>query len=59
MRLAVCDVLGREVAGLVDEWKAPGSSTVTFDAGGLASGIYFCHLRVGRVQRTIRMILAR
>ena len=59
VRLAVFNLLGREVAVLVNERVAPGSYTVTFEAGGLPSGIYFCHLRVGRVQRTIRMILAR
>jgi hypothetical protein len=41
VKLAVFDMLGREVAVLVDENKAPGSHTVQFNATGLASGVYF------------------
>jgi hypothetical protein len=44
VRLVVYDLLGREVAVLVDEQKAPGSYSVTFDATNLASGVYFYRL---------------
>lgn len=44
--LRVYDVLGREVATLVNEVKQPGSYEVTFDATGLASGVYFYRLSV-------------
>jgi hypothetical protein len=40
VRLVVYDVLGREVAVLVHEPKAPGSHAVTFDAAAIASGVY-------------------
>ncbi len=46
VRLVVYDLLGREVAVLVDEKKAPGSYEVTFDALGLASGMYLYRLWV-------------
>ena len=45
VRLVVYDLLGREVAVLVDERKAPGRYSVEFNASGLASGVYFAHLR--------------
>ena len=39
VKLVVYDLLGREVAVLVNEKKAPGSYEVTFDGRGLASGL--------------------
>jgi hypothetical protein len=41
VRIAVFDVTGREVASLVQGDYAPGTYTTTFDAGRLASGVYF------------------
>ncbi len=41
VRLAVYDMLGREVGVLVNEWKRPGMYTVQFDGSGLASGRVF------------------
>ncbi len=45
--LVVYDVLGRQVAILVNERKAPGEYEVTFDGSGLSSGVYFCRLEAG------------
>ncbi|GEM_PF-5478110 len=45
VRLAVFDVLGREVALLVDAVKAPGTYDVVFDARGLPSGAYLYRMR--------------
>jgi glucose/arabinose dehydrogenase len=42
--LAVYDLLGREVATLVDERKPPGTYQITFDASHLASGVYVYRL---------------
>ena len=44
--LKVYDVLGREVATLVNEPKTPGNYEVTFDGSDLSSGIYFYRLQV-------------
>ena len=38
-------MLGRRVALLVDESRDPGSYDVTFDTGGLPTGIYFARIR--------------
>lgn len=47
VRLAVYDLLGREVAVLVDAPMTPGAHSVTFDATGLASGVYLVRLQAG------------
>jgi hypothetical protein len=59
VRLAVYDLLGREVAVLVDEQKVPGIYSVTFDAKGLSSGVYLYRLQVGSYNQTRRMCLVR
>ncbi len=41
VRLAVYDILGREVAILINEEKLPGRYEIKFDGTGLASGLYF------------------
>jgi glycosidase len=46
VRLAVYDILGREVAVLVNEKKEPGSYVATWNATGVASGVYFYRLQV-------------
>ncbi len=45
--LKVYDVLGREVAVLVDGVMSPGTHSVTFDGSGLASGVYLYRLESG------------
>jgi hypothetical protein len=57
VRLVVHDLLGREVAVLVNERKAPGSYEVTFDASGLSSGVYIYRLSAGQYTQTRRMML--
>jgi hypothetical protein len=57
VRLAVYDVLGREVAALVDGKKEPGRYEVTFDGSRLSSGVYFFRLSVDGVVKTRRAML--
>jgi len=57
VRLSVYDLLGREVAVLVDGMQAAGAYTVTFDATTLASGVYVYTLRAGDRVVTKKMIL--
>ena len=55
--LRVYDVLGREVAVLVNETKSPGRYSVVWNATSVASGVYFYKLELnGRVEMK-RMLL--
>jgi len=56
--LRVYDLLGREVATLVDEYKPAGIYEVEFFAkGGSASGVYFYKLQAGSFIQTKKMLL--
>lgn len=55
--LKVYDMLGNEVATLVNEIKTAGEYQVEFNAGGIASGIYFYRLQAGSFVETKRMML--
>jgi hypothetical protein len=63
--IKVYDVLGNEVATLVDEYKSAGSYEVEFSAGSfgnsskLSSGTYFYRLNAGEFIETKKMILLR
>jgi hypothetical protein len=57
--LKVYDVLGRQVATLVNERKLPGTYEVIFDASKLSSGLYFYRMATNRFTETKKMILTR
>ncbi len=57
--LKIYDVLGREVATLVNQEQNPGSHVVTFNAGKLASGVYFYRLDTGTFKVTKKMVLVK
>lgn len=57
--LHIFDILGRTVATLVDEPKTAGDHEARFEAGGLASGVYFYRLIAGRYVATRKMVLMR
>ena len=59
VRLAVYDVLGREVSVLVDEAKAPGSYTVTWNAAGMSSGVCFYRVNAGSFTDVKKMAVLR
>jgi len=64
VRLAVFDILGREVKSLVDEMVSAGSYSVTWDGKNdkgeaIPSGIYFYRLSSAKYDETKRMVLIR
>ena len=59
VRLAVCDILGREVTVLVDERQGPGDHEVRFDGSRLVSGVYYYELRAGADRLVHSMALVR
>ena len=57
--LKVYDILGREIATLVNEEKPAGSYEVQFSGNGLTSGIYFYQLKTSTFVETKKMILVK
>jgi hypothetical protein len=57
--LKVYDILGNEVATLVDEEKEPGIYEIEFSAANLASGIYIYRLQTMEFTETKKMVLLR
>ena len=55
--LKVYDVIGKEVATLVNESLSPGSYQVEFDGSNLTSGVYFYRMETGSFTDTKRMLL--
>ena len=54
--LKIYDILGNEVATLVDEYREAGRYEVDYDASGLASGIYLYRIQAGSFVETKKMI---
>jgi len=59
VKITVYDILGREVAVLVNERKPAGNYQVTFDAGGLASGVYLYQLKANQFVQTHTMLVVK
>ncbi|MBS1493882.1 MAG: T9SS type A sorting domain-containing protein [Bacteroidetes bacterium] len=55
----VYDLLGKEVAILVSDFKQAGSYSVSFDGSKLGSGIYFYRIEAGNFIDTKRMVLVK
>jgi photosystem II stability/assembly factor-like uncharacterized protein len=59
VELKVYDILGREVATLVNKAVHAGNYKISFNASGFASGVYFFRLQAGSFTNTKKMILLR
>jgi hypothetical protein len=57
VHLSVYDLLGRELAVLLNERKDAGRYSVQWDATKMSSGIYFYRLQAGQLIETKKMIL--
>jgi hypothetical protein len=57
--LEIYNILGQKVTTLVDRVKEQGEYFQTWDAGGLASGIYFYRMSVGAEEKLRKMILVK
>lgn len=56
-KLVVFDILGREVATLVNENLKPGNYEVKFNASGLPSGTYFYRIELNEKFRSVKKML--
>lgn len=59
VRIRIYDTLGREVAELINEQQAAGSHEISFDAEGLATGVYVARMEAGGEVRVQRLTLIR
>jgi len=57
VQLKVYNVLGQEIATLVNETMTPGNHTVTFDASKYSSGVYLYKITAGNFVSTRKMVL--
>lgn len=57
VELKIYDILGKEVASLVNEIQDAGNYEVNFNAGSLSSGVYFYELSAGSFNAKKKMML--
>jgi len=57
VKLIVYDILGNQVAVLVDKSQSPGKYSVVFDGSGLASGVYLYSLKAGSLISTKKLVV--
>ena len=57
VNLEVYNITGERVATLVNQRQRAGYHTVTWDASGMASGIYLCRIKTGGFTKTQKMVL--
>lgn len=57
VQLTIYDVAGRLVTQLVDDTRSPGFYDVSWEARGVASGVYFARLSTGSFVKTQRVIV--
>jgi len=57
VNLTVYDIMGQEVAKLVEGYKSAGTHNITFNAQDLVSGVYFVRLKAGGHVDTKKLIL--
>lgn len=55
--LKVYNLLGQEIAELVNDRMVSGSHSINFDASGLSSGVYIYRLQAGNQVQTKKMML--
>ncbi|MCU0411219.1 MAG: glycosyl hydrolase family 18 protein, partial [Bacteroidetes bacterium] len=57
VKLSVFDQLGREIAVLVNEELSPGRHTVSWDASGRTSGVYYCRMMLNGKSQVRKIVL--
>ena len=57
VKLKIFDLLGRQVADLVEQYQIKGEHSIIFDASSLASGTYLYSLQTGKLNQINKLIL--
>ena len=55
--LKIYNLLGQEVATILDDFKTPQKYEIKFDGSRLTSGVYIARLTVGNLNKYIKMVL--
>jgi photosystem II stability/assembly factor-like uncharacterized protein len=59
VQVTIHDLLGRQIATLVDGEEPPGPRSVLWEAGPAPGGVYFCILRAAGSMKLVKMLLIR
>jgi hypothetical protein len=59
VRLTIFDIMGREIARLVDDLKESGAYEAHWDATNVASGVYICRIDAGVFSESVKLVLLR
>jgi hypothetical protein len=59
VKLAVYDILGRELKSIIEQNQRPGTYTVQFDGSNLSSGVYFYKLIANGFTETKKMMITK
>lgn len=59
VRLSVLNLLGQEIAVLVDDHRMPGRYSMQWDASAQTSGVYFYQLKAGGFCQVRKMVMVR
>ncbi len=59
VEIVVYDILGKEIATLVEEYKSKGIHKIQFNSNNLPSGVYIYRIKAGNYSETKKMILMR
>ena len=59
MKIKIYDILGKEIATLVNNKLNAGSYNVDWEAGNYPSGVYFCRLETENYVSVKRMMLVK
>ena len=59
VRVSIYDILGNEVANLLNNEMESGFHSLTWNASDLSSGVYFCLLKAGTYKITRKMLLVK
>ena len=57
VKLEIYNILGRKIRTLVNKNQNQGNYKVLFEAEGLSTGLYLCHLRTEQFTKTKKIIL--
>jgi hypothetical protein len=57
--LAIYNLLGQEVAKIVESRHLAGTYTITWDTGDFPSGVYLCRMEAGQFLQTRRLVLVK